>query len=145
MYCLVTVIDTIAVNVIQQVQFTTIFLITTHPQNRLKQAELFGYQNDILFKRASAYLNSIKEIMSVCDKSASLVMGTLLEETVSKVTEENEDAQKLGFLVKRPATFTVSSDSADCVNKTVFNVHCSIDLKWYVFSSSLFSLRTLRT
>ncbi|VDM31140.1 unnamed protein product [Hydatigera taeniaeformis] len=44
-------------------------------ERQLKDAQLFGYHTDQLYKRANSYLEGVKDLLRVCEKAADFILG----------------------------------------------------------------------
>uniref|UniRef100_A0A5K3EJI0 [histone H3]-trimethyl-L-lysine(4) demethylase n=4 Tax=Mesocestoides corti TaxID=53468 RepID=A0A5K3EJI0_MESCO len=87
---------------------------------QLKDAQLFGYHTDQLYKRANSYLENLKDLLRVCDRAADFVMGRL------DMEKDPEALEQLEFQLKLPAE-TVKSGGGGKVLTHV--LHQSIDLR----------------
>ncbi|VDN13878.1 unnamed protein product [Dibothriocephalus latus] len=91
---------------------------------KLAEAEKCGYHNDLLYRRATTYLKSLKDLVTICDQVVDF-----LDSKHPKGDDHSEAISIATFQLKRPATFTISSGSSDSVNKAYLNVNHEVDLR----------------
>ncbi|VDO01620.1 unnamed protein product [Rodentolepis nana] len=44
-------------------------------QEQLKSAQLFGYKTEELYKRASSYVEGVKELLRICERASEFILG----------------------------------------------------------------------
>nr|VZI10443.1 unnamed protein product [Spirometra erinaceieuropaei] len=95
-------------------------------ESKVAEAEKFGYHNDLLYRRATTYLKSLKDLVAICDR----VVNFLDNKNPEGTDEDHSQTSSIAtFQLKRPATFTISSGNSDSVNKAYLNVNHEVDLR----------------
>ncbi|BHF72118.1 demethylase [Sparganum proliferum] len=95
-------------------------------ESKVSEAEKFGYHNDLLYRRATTYLKSLKDLVAICDRVVNFLDNKNPEGTDDNHSQTSSIAT---FQLKRPATFTISSGNSDSVNKAYLNVNHEVDLR----------------
>ncbi|VDK37862.1 unnamed protein product [Taenia asiatica] len=108
-------------------------------ERQLKDAQLFGYHTDQLYKRANSYLEGIKDLLRICERAADFILGrspppstkfeVVESEPIKLLRSQQQQQQKeehlLEFQLKRH-----SGTSTRGGGKTVTHIlQHSIDLK----------------